>query len=247
MEVHAHTHTPRKKWTHYFWEFFMLFLAVTLGFLVENQREHYVEHKRAKVYAANMIKDLQADTTSLSFLAEEYEFISSKLDTFNIVLSGPLKQKNGMLYYYAAWIGKIFFFVPNNSTLEQLKNSGSLRYFSNEISAKLSSYDKSLKDLDKDYQQQKSDLDKLSELRFKLFNGPVAKQIFIAANSGLRDSVFNTNPSFIDNDPRLLQEFSGWLSWISSYYESEPEQVLIPLKEKAIGLIDILKKEYHLK
>ena len=28
MEIHAHTHTPRKKWTHYFWEFFMLFLAV---------------------------------------------------------------------------------------------------------------------------------------------------------------------------------------------------------------------------
>ena len=21
MEVHAHSHTPRKKWTHYFWEF----------------------------------------------------------------------------------------------------------------------------------------------------------------------------------------------------------------------------------
>jgi len=35
MEVHAHTHTERKKWTHYFWEFFMLFLAVTLGFFVE--------------------------------------------------------------------------------------------------------------------------------------------------------------------------------------------------------------------
>ena len=35
MEVHSHTHTPRKKWTHYFWEFFMLFLAVTLGFFVE--------------------------------------------------------------------------------------------------------------------------------------------------------------------------------------------------------------------
>ncbi len=36
MEVHAHTHTAaesvslrgRKKWTHYFWEFLMLFLAV---------------------------------------------------------------------------------------------------------------------------------------------------------------------------------------------------------------------------
>jgi hypothetical protein len=38
MEVHQHSHTPRKKWHHYFWEFLMLFLAVTLGFLVENQR-----------------------------------------------------------------------------------------------------------------------------------------------------------------------------------------------------------------
>ena len=28
MEVHAHTHTERKKWTHYFWESLMLFLAV---------------------------------------------------------------------------------------------------------------------------------------------------------------------------------------------------------------------------
>jgi len=43
MEVHAHTHTARKKWTHYFWEFLMLFLAVFCGFLAENQREHMIE------------------------------------------------------------------------------------------------------------------------------------------------------------------------------------------------------------
>ena len=57
MEVHAHTHTERKKWTHYFWEFFMLFLAVTLGFLVENQREHYVEHRREKQYMQSMVEE----------------------------------------------------------------------------------------------------------------------------------------------------------------------------------------------
>ncbi len=28
MDVHAHPHTPRKKWTYYFWEFLMLFVAV---------------------------------------------------------------------------------------------------------------------------------------------------------------------------------------------------------------------------
>jgi hypothetical protein len=33
MEVHAHARTARKKWTHYFWEFLMLFFAVFCGFL----------------------------------------------------------------------------------------------------------------------------------------------------------------------------------------------------------------------
>ena len=32
----------------------MLFLAVTLGFFVENQREHYVEHLREKQYAKSL-------------------------------------------------------------------------------------------------------------------------------------------------------------------------------------------------
>ena len=44
MEVHAHTHTSRKKWTHYFWEFLMLFLAVFCGFLAEYQLEHIIEN-----------------------------------------------------------------------------------------------------------------------------------------------------------------------------------------------------------
>jgi hypothetical protein len=58
MEVHTHSHTSRKKWTHYFWEFFMLFLAVTLGFLVENWREHVVEHRREKQFIETLIEDL---------------------------------------------------------------------------------------------------------------------------------------------------------------------------------------------
>ena len=62
MEVHAHSHTARKKWTHYFWEFLMLFLAVFCGFLAENQREHMVEHQREKQYMNSLITDLKGDT-----------------------------------------------------------------------------------------------------------------------------------------------------------------------------------------
>jgi hypothetical protein len=71
MEVHHHAHTPRKKWHHYFFEFLMLFLAVTLGFFVENQREHYIENQREKVYVRSMIDDLKLDTVEFSIERSE--------------------------------------------------------------------------------------------------------------------------------------------------------------------------------
>jgi hypothetical protein len=73
MEVHAHTHTPRKKWTHYFWEFFMLFIAVTLGFFVENMREHYIEHKRGLQYIRSFVEDLKTDTAGFSHIIAQYK------------------------------------------------------------------------------------------------------------------------------------------------------------------------------
>src|SRR6185436_18829026 len=65
MEVHAHTHTAQKKWTHYFWEFLMLFLAVFCGFLAENMREHMVEHQRAKQLANNLYKEIYEDSIAV--------------------------------------------------------------------------------------------------------------------------------------------------------------------------------------
>ncbi len=49
MEVH-HSHHAPKNWKEYVSEFFMLFLAVTLGFFVENYREHVIERQREKEF-----------------------------------------------------------------------------------------------------------------------------------------------------------------------------------------------------
>ena len=68
MEVHAHTHTARKKWTHYLWEFLMLFLAVFCGFLAENFREHQIEKDRGKQYIISLYEDLKNDTARLNQL-----------------------------------------------------------------------------------------------------------------------------------------------------------------------------------
>src|SRR5690348_8331488 len=99
MEVHHHAHAPGKKWTHYLWEFLMLFLAVFCGFLAENTREHMLEHKKAKAYARSLLKDLQNDTADI-LTAERYE--SRTMDMIDSLMSLTVKPatayKGGQLY-----------------------------------------------------------------------------------------------------------------------------------------------------
>ncbi len=102
MEVHHHAHTARKKWTHYFWEFLMLFLAVFCGFLAENQREHYVEHLRAKDYATSLWNDLKEDTSEINGGIRQNSFMIS---TFDSCISIGIKNIDnptipGKFYYY---------------------------------------------------------------------------------------------------------------------------------------------------
>ena len=81
MEVHHHAHTDRKKWTHYFWEFLMLFLAVFCGFLAENIREHKIEQHRAKDFAKSLVQDLQNDTTAINVQNKSSEIYISIADS----------------------------------------------------------------------------------------------------------------------------------------------------------------------
>ena len=73
MELHAHElhKAPGHGWKHYFFEFFMLFFAITLSFFVENAREQYEEHKREKEYISSLVRDLAKDTTELNSCIED--------------------------------------------------------------------------------------------------------------------------------------------------------------------------------
>ena len=136
MEVHAHTHTPRKKWTHYFWEFLMLFLAVFCGFLAENQREHMVEQKREKKLIKSLVSDLEADTSRLSIIIQERNRRATGLDSFVLLLNRSDAPAFGRYLYYfnsMATRGGIFRFTPSDGTMQQLKNAGNLRLIHNAI------------------------------------------------------------------------------------------------------------------
>ena len=131
MEVHHHSHTARKKWTHYFWEFLMLFLAVFCGFLAENQREHFVEGHRAREYAKSLLSDIRLDSAEIS---NGYNITTSINEAFDSIIS-IAKQKGkqntipGRFYLYSKFATYSFRADWSKSTIDQLVQSGNLRYF----------------------------------------------------------------------------------------------------------------------
>src|SRR5574338_48843 len=131
MEVHAHSHTERKKWTHYFWEFLMLFLAVFCGFLAENQREHMVEHQREKKYARQLLSDLRADSTFYIRLLRKLDSAIIMHREFEKVMNSGSPSNYDILNAYMK-LQSVYIMVPTISTYSEMKSSGSFRYIQNE-------------------------------------------------------------------------------------------------------------------
>ena len=133
MEVHKHPHHPahKKKWGEYLLEFLMLFLAVFLGFIAENIREHYVERHRAKEYAQSLYNDLKKDSADLHRAIGFKQWQNKNLDSLITFMSDPNFQKHTREIYYYSCFANLpnLFFSPSDITVQQLRNSGSLRYF----------------------------------------------------------------------------------------------------------------------
>lgn len=144
MEVHQHSHTERKKFTHYLWEFLMLFLAVFCGFLAENFREHKIENDKEYQFMQTMVEDLKSDTTQLIRLIKVRKSRIRELDTLFDLIADDGYLNNGKKVYelYENPYWDILRFFPSDRTMQQLKNGGNLRLIHNKtVSNALIKYD----------------------------------------------------------------------------------------------------------
>jgi hypothetical protein len=143
MEVHAHTHQGKKKWTEYFWEFLMLFLAVFAGFLAEYQLEHKIEKERAEKYLQSMLVDVRTNIKNLdSLLLQDKRIIENHDSLVNWLLqdSSTIDRAAFARKMGAVWVRN---FLVRKETYEQMKSSGSLRYVGNiEFLKKMMDYER---------------------------------------------------------------------------------------------------------
>ena len=120
----------------------MLFLAVFCGFLAENFREHKIEHKRARQFALSLVNDLSSDTTALHTAIGYGHRKMAAIDSMVPHIDQPQeKWKDTLIYAWAGFAGRNRPFRHNSGTYEQMKASGSLRYFKQELTDLLNQYD----------------------------------------------------------------------------------------------------------
>ena len=249
MEVHHHSNTPRKKWTHYFWEFLMLFLAVFCGFLAENQREHLVEHQREKVLMKSMVNDLEADSVFFSQMIYGIKQYNLHIDSLIPLITNNAEMNDRALEIYKqqVWTSLYYKAVYSDRTIEQLKNSGNFRLIRNTaVSDHIIKYDGFVKNFvismqDMGLLEQWKRMDAAGTDIFKaiVFKDWMTAQYKAEAVRLPEPPYFlSTDKKQIDNYINLLLKFSTMNSWFIQNTE---------LAVKMAGSLDsLIKKEYRL-
>jgi hypothetical protein len=241
MEVHHHSHTSRKKWTHYFWEFLMLFLAVFCGFLAENKREHMIEHQREKKFASRLLSDLKEDTAFCQKRILQLEEREKTYGHFLETMTGPDKQSDSVLLtYFASLTGRGFSSELITATYNQMKASGSLRYIQNDaLTTALQKY------YEIQVPKNGRDPDDLKRFFADQIAPYVIRHFRFQDLNDLDDSTKQARYEILGRSSRSDQEFVNLMGLFNAITEWIDVRYRESLKQ-ATGLIGIIENEYHL-
>ena len=250
MEVHHHTHSQNsaaghsgKKFKHYIFEFFMLFLAVFCGFLAENFREHYIEHQKEKQFMRSMVEDLATDTVELKRAIRICDSVALYSDSTLIFLSS-YKISNEVPYHFSFLIGiagQNQTLINTDRTSSQLKNSGGMRLIEKKlVSDNILKYWKQIEKTNITLERYKKYRDAGRELIFKLWVMPGVYERNDSQDPGKVQIL-----RVIDTDHKKWDELANLIAVSGSISRQVHLNNLNNQFKLAVDLITLIKKEYH--
>jgi hypothetical protein len=237
MEVHAHTHTPRKKWTHYLWEFLMLFLAVFCGFLAEYQLEHKVEQEKGKQYIKSFYEDLVTDSSHFNNLISRFQAKLSILKNMSSCYDSLLSDRPPINCLTTIVRNSLDFpdMVYTDRTLQQLKNAGGLRLLKAADADSILLYDNLLRAY------------KIAETSgFQEVQSEVRNTFYSLVNYESWKDTLTTSRVFTlyGNNKELLNRYFNQLRMYFVWSRARMND-LQKLKKRNAELIDFFKKKNH--
>lgn len=247
MEVHHHPeveHHP-KHFKEYFLEFLMIFLAVCMGFIAENLREHFTDRSKEEQYIKGFVSNLENDTMRLAYIIQFDHHQLKGIDSFLQLAHAPLNVDSNRTKFYHLFVEyfyKTASFKSNDATLLQLKNTGDYRLIEKDHTAdSLSEYDAEITQI---YSQ-----GAYYDAYFKEIVGRLDDLVDMTVfgdTTYVKQGIFTDKPlpKLRDTDKlRVLFNKAVDFRIITSSYA---DNNLTPELESATHLISFLKKEYKL-
>ncbi len=260
MEVHKHPQhvTHKKKWGEYLLEFFMLFLAVFLGFLAENVRENNAERHQEIEYMQLMVEDLKNDTANINTMVTGNHVLIMGLDSLLDLLSGPQQDKSIQRRTFIYSLKNTYWYMPiqfSELTLTQLKSSGGFRLIKNrKITNAILKYDQGLDACKYNYDLLLQYYHTFESTNKNLFNMTLARKAFKAIEQDFH-TVFLPYTEFEklvpegnyldNNNPALFLKYHDDIL----YYETtltNLTNIVANQKFSSDSLMQLIKKDYHL-
>ncbi len=250
MEVHKHPHhvTHKKKWGEYLLEFFMLFLAVFLGFIAENMREHFVEKEREKKYMESLVADLSVDTATINYGLPRKE---KKILAIDSIFSFFINNKNattisGRLFRTlrrTTWDQR---FERNMITISQLKNAGNMRLVQKKnVADSIGNYDMLWNNIELYRDGYAGIVDLSHHYAGKLVDPDDLLPLYLTNKS---EAIVNNIPDSLTiriDKTELKEQLNFMMGQKVSIYQQL--RLYNNLRESAERLIFLIKKEYNLK
>lgn len=251
MEIHAHSHAERKKWTHYLWEFLMLFLAVSLGFYAENLREGMIHKEQVKTNMLSLLSDLRSDLQLFDSVIDRTQYSVAMADSLIDLLHNDLSNTTEIYFTARSVTSNVGYYYTNSKSFEQMKSSGLLRFVSpKDLLDSIGNYYASFVWLANQTDLVRMKLDAVHKGNNALFDSYVFQQMMKLNFKYLTSKRLIINKP--EGHPVLLSTDKTSINSVSLNYHYYTTTVkfynntAIAQRQRAERLIQLIKKEYRL-
>ena len=244
MEIH-HPKVEKKGLKEYLLEGLMIFLAVSLGFIAENIREHFTERSKERQYIVGFIRNLKDDTAGLRHvIVSDWQQVSGLDSMLNLAHRDMAMDSNRKSFYHFAtrYLYNSASFESNDVTLQQLKSTGDYRLIEKDhVADSLAKYDAEIRSISGQgafyqayFKEILSRLDELTDMT--VFNDSSFTKEVILMNKPL--------PKLRDDNGKLQTLFNKIFDF-KKITQAYIEYYLALQLESARSLIVFLRREYN--
>ncbi len=235
----------RKEWQKYFFEFLMVFLGVTLGFLVDNLREEISERNLETEHIQSLFSDLKQDTIMFQKQMKALEEVVNMCDSVVIYLRNPTMNAHDRqrIYFLSRRLmPRVSPHFVNDRAFEEMRSSGALRLIHHKnIADSISKYYFSTKellwlnDLVLDRSQRKTDVESQLLSAFIIDDMVNKKTLEFSPPQG--------NADLITNNKELINQFALSIHYITAVCIYKKNYLRI-LENNSKRLLRTLQNEY---